>query len=216
MTSFHLKVLACTTMLIDHIGLLFFPDQVLFRIIGRLAFPLFAFLIAEGFLHTNSVRVYFWRLMIFGLLSQVPFGYYLHLAGHNPYVLNVFFTLILGLVALMLITSKQTTLIKSLGLVGVSILSLVFNPSYSLYGVLTVVASFVYQRHPIFGISLLVILPVLESLGQGYLPQNFAILSIFPILLYIGQKGTHISKWWFYAFYPVHFIVLTVAYLLLR
>ena len=74
MTVFHLKIIAILTMTIDHVGFFFFPDIEVLRIIGRLSFPLFAWLIANGAYHTKNMHAYLVRLFIFALISQVPFS----------------------------------------------------------------------------------------------------------------------------------------------
>ncbi|MFN2363319.1 MAG: TraX family protein, partial [Halarsenatibacteraceae bacterium] len=73
MSSFQIKMVAITTMLIDHIGSIIFPEYIILRVIGRLAFPLFAFLITEGYRHTSNINRYLVRLSIFALISQYPF-----------------------------------------------------------------------------------------------------------------------------------------------
>ena len=73
MTSFQIKLLAIITMVIDHVGLFFFPHLQIFHIIGRLAFPLFAWLIAKGAKYTENINHYLFRLFVFALLSQVQY-----------------------------------------------------------------------------------------------------------------------------------------------
>ena len=98
MSSFKLKMIAITTMLIDHIGVILFPNILWLRLIGRLAFPLFAFFITEGFRKTSNLKKYLQRLFILALISQLPYWTALGMdAG-----LNIFFTLTLGLLALYL------------------------------------------------------------------------------------------------------------------
>lgn len=82
LSLFHLKCIAITVMTIDHIGALFFPGQIWLRTIGRIAFPIYAFLIANGFLHTHSRSRYLVRLLGFALLSQIPYTA-LELRIHN-------------------------------------------------------------------------------------------------------------------------------------
>lgn len=101
MTSFALKILACITMFIDHLGYIIFHKFSYFNYIGRLAFPIFAFQISEGFVHTKNIKKYFLRLGIFAVLSQIPFSLF-HSTFSNEFSLNVFFTLFLGLLSIFL------------------------------------------------------------------------------------------------------------------
>ncbi len=71
-----LKIIAMVTMLIDHIGYMFYPELKYLRIIGRIAYPIFAYMIAMGWTHTSSKKDYFIRLSIFGLISQIPYSYF--------------------------------------------------------------------------------------------------------------------------------------------
>ena len=101
MTSFTLKLIAMITMFIDHFGYAIMGQFSFFNLFGRLAFPIFAFQISEGFIHTKSVKKYLLRLIIFALISQIPFSLFTYYIVHsNPFTLNVFFTLAFGLVSI--------------------------------------------------------------------------------------------------------------------
>ncbi|HHT20966.1 MAG TPA: hypothetical protein GXZ74_05980 [Tissierellia bacterium] len=100
-----LKIVAMVTMLIDHIGLLFFPEEPTFRLIGRVAFPLYAYFIAQGFRYTRSRPRYFLRLLLFGLIAQVPFGWLNEGAIYDPWQVNQIPMLLYG--ALVLVVLEQ-------------------------------------------------------------------------------------------------------------
>lgn len=95
LTSSGLKIIAIVTMLIDHIGLVLFPELFILRLIGRLAFPpIFAFLLVEGFFHTKDVKKYMVRLGMYALISEVPFdlarkgGVVFDISGQNIFFLH--------------------------------------------------------------------------------------------------------------------------------
>jgi len=92
-----LKLIAMITMLTDHIGHMFFPQHAIFRSVGRLAFPIFAYLLAVGYEKTSSLKNYARRLFIFGLISQVPYSFFSPGLQFKPFNLNIMFTLLLGL-----------------------------------------------------------------------------------------------------------------------
>ena len=96
MTSFWLKIIAAVTMLIDHTGAVFFPQLAVFHIVGRLSFPIYAFLAAEGASKTHRKSRYLLRLGIFALLSEAPFRLAFSLGWENPLPRNVLFTLLCG------------------------------------------------------------------------------------------------------------------------
>jgi hypothetical protein len=89
-----LKLLAFLTMLIDHIGYMFFPNEMIFRIIGRLAFPIFAYQIAVGYSRTSNLKKYVLRLSLFALITQIPYSFFNPDLKFNPIHLNVLFTFI--------------------------------------------------------------------------------------------------------------------------
>lgn len=101
MTSFCLKIIAIISMFCDHLGYALFGHFSILNLIGRIAFPIFAFQISEGYIHTKSVVKYLVRLGIFAIISQIPFSLFIHkFTNSNPLSLNVFFTLFLGLLSI--------------------------------------------------------------------------------------------------------------------
>ena len=96
LNGFHLKLIAVCTMFIDHMGDTLFPGVMWLRCIGRVAFPIFCFLIAEGCVHTHDRKKYALRLLVFAVLSEIPFNLMTGWAVWNPYDQNVLWTLLLG------------------------------------------------------------------------------------------------------------------------
>ncbi len=158
MSYLALKLLACITMLIDHMGLvcvvnlhwldaLFGVEDLvhipLFRLIGRVAFPIFAFMIANGFRHTKNIRHYFIRLLIFAFISEIPFNLMLHNQVLYIGSMNVFFTLIIGLLCIQLHTQYQRLFSYGLILSGITlalgcVTAVLLGSDYTYIGVLTV------------------------------------------------------------------------------
>ena len=100
MTSFELKIVALISMLCDHTGLVFLGSPTYFNVIGRIAFPIFAFQISEGYTHTKNLKKYILRLIIFALTSQLPFVLFRNSVELTSFSLNIFFTLLLGLLSI--------------------------------------------------------------------------------------------------------------------
>ena len=217
MTSFQLKCLAAVLMLLDHIGALFFPEQLWLRGVGRLSFPLFAFLAAEGCRYTRNLYRYLCRIAVFATLSEVPFD----LAFHNTLLFwgaqNVLWTLLLGAMAsgfwLRLGNEKPGVCLCFAALL--SVFASFFKTDYGWYGVL-LVFWFCYcgQR---FGQNLrerlflsftgMIALTVLFVLENGVLLQLLAVLALLPIAFYNGKKGRKDFRL-FYGFYPGHLLIL--------
>ena len=114
LNSFWLKMIAITTMLIDHVGAVLLPQYPILRIIGRIAFPIFCFLLVEGFMHTHDVIRYMTRIGLFALISEIPFDLLFYgriLDGTHQ---NVFFTLFIGLVMLYYLTKRYPAVLNFL------------------------------------------------------------------------------------------------------
>ncbi|WP_051932041.1 TraX family protein [Clostridium sp. KNHs214] len=222
MNGAQLKLIAIIVMLIDHTGALLFPKVYILRVIGRLAFPIFAYFISEGYIKTSDVEKYKKRLFVFALISQIPF----YLAFKNIVYLNIFFTLFLGLYAIKVYDENGS--IGTIWLMG--ILAQVINTDYGLYGVFTIY--FFYKYHEDFKtmakkqvflniifVSVIFLITVLSPFNRGKDAawilkafvgtgmQAISLLSLFLIKSYNGQRGRSM-KYLFYAFYPVHLMIL--------
>lgn len=222
MNSFHLKLIACICMLIDHIGYIFFPQYLFLRAIGRLSFPIFAYLITEGYIHTSSIKKYSMRLFIFALISQLPYG-----LAFNTNDLNIFVTLFIGLIALYTTDyefSENQMLNNTLKIVimfALSIFSNTFRFDYGIYGILTILAFKLFKNNftkliiAQIIVNIIYIAPIYKhifinnSLNLGVFLQALSLLSLIFIKKYNGEKGRNF-KYAFYAFYPIHLLLLYI------
>lgn len=228
-----LKTIACITMLVDHIGAscieagiltpgldvgalsqntlsaypLYRLDMVL-RFTGRLAFPLFCFLLVEGFIHTHDVKRYVQRLLLFGLLSEVPFDLAFFRTPFAPQHQNVYWTLALGVLAMAGLKrfEKENGLPGWQGLVwagGCAVLALASNTDYHAIGVLIICTLYLTRadrkRQCLAGAVL-------------FLFELTAPLAFVLVWFYNGQRGacSPLLKKAFYWFYPVHLLVLAM------
>lgn len=200
-------------MLVDHIGLLFFPEDPLFRIIGRIAFPIFAFLIAEGYGKTSNLREYVFRLLGFAVISQLAYVPFTYASGNNLADLNIFFTLSAGLIAIIL-WNRFSLPLSLPALVLICALAEVASFDYGAYGVVTVFASRMVLTSRAFGIAVLLLLPeaiTLLRLAWGILSlQFFAVVSVPFVALYNGKRGFSLPRALLYWFYPVHLLILSL------
>lgn len=205
MDSFYLKILACVLMLIDHSAIVYFHDNVFLRIIGRLSFPLFAYLLAINFNRTSDKRNYFIRLLAFAFISQIPFQLLF-----NLHTLNIFFTLCFGFSACYFWSNINRSF-KSLKnwfniLCFLLVLFFSFTPiDYSIYGVLVILFFYIFKTNlKKQFLSLL----FLNILFYNIMPlQFFSILAFIPLYFYNNNKGISL-KYAFYSFYPVHLFLL--------
>jgi hypothetical protein len=215
MNAFAIKLFAIILMVIDHIGLFFFPQVFLFRVIGRLSFPLFAWLIANGAHHTHNIRSYIMRVFAFALLSQIPFLLANRLINPSFSMLNVLFTLGLGLTAIFVM---QQTKNKSVWVFGTAVaagLGHAINVDYGFFGVLSVVAFYLFfQNLPLMLLSQSIIFLSPFFFMMGYKTNFLEPLALFSLLIivwYNKREGPKV-KYLFYIFYPLQYVII---YLLL-
>ena len=230
LTSNMLRVFAVIFMLSDHIWATYMSFGDWMTYVGRMAFPIFAFQIAEGFAHTSSFKKYALRLLGFAVISEIPFNLFYSSRLFNPYHQNVLFTLLLGLLAVSVIdnikknkTAKNISL-SVLWLLLITITSVIGFVEYGFLGVLTVVMFYIFKNFPFAWVLQLVAIVlinivffegqvlIVEILGKTFeLPyQGFAVFALIPIWLYGGKKGksSKVMQYGFYAFYPIHMLIL--------
>jgi len=208
--TFTLKMIAIAAMLVDHVGAVLLPQYMILRVIGRIAYPIFAYTLVEGFLHTHDVRKYMMRMGILALLSEVPFdlaffGVPLEF-GHQ----NVFFTLFLGLLMLHLMLKAPTKLSGFLCVLAILLLSDFLRTDYSSMGLLIILWFYRFRDHKMIKILGIIVINVFL---MGYI-QMYAVFAFIPITLHNGRQG---PKWkgFFYGFYPVHLLVLYLVNMIL-
>lgn len=233
--SFMLKVLAMALMLCDHMWATVVPGSMWMTSVGRLAFPIFAFQVAEGFAHTHRFKSYLGRMFLFALVSEIPFNLMYSGTVLYPFHQNVLFTFCLALLMLRLaqMGEERGGIYQYLCLALACGLGYVLGQltmvDYGGLGVLTVLL-FWFSRQMTFGwllqvAGLWIINGVLMGGRQFQLPlggleldfpqQGLAVLALIPIWMYNGKHGTDSKAAQFacYAFYPVHILVLAVLWL---
>lgn len=228
LTGYNLKMIAIITMVIDHVGHTFGIDG--FRIIGRIAFPLFAFMIAEGVRKTSNFEAYATRLFAFAVISEPFFDIWANIAYIDSFksallsinfeYQNVFFTLVIG--ALM---CKFYTILVSrnkyygvLASIVAIFLGAIFKADYGAVGVLTILL-FYTSDTKIGDVFVVVFFAAMMLFVYGY-PIQLTLACLIPaifIYMYNGERGkklNKVEKYAFYAFYPVHLFILTILYLI--
>ena len=218
MSIFLIKIIAVFFMLVDHIKYAFPICNNEFTLyFGRIAFPLFAFGVVQGYNHTKNLKKYIERLLIAGLISQIPFYLFCSLPTLNVVGLNINFTLAFGILAILAYDKAQNK-IKGLILVFlIGILASIIKLDYGIFGIFLIFSLYIFKESKLktFIASFLVIFgkyTYKAFINEGfseYIIKNwiFTILPLFIILLYNGKKG-HSFKWFFYVFYPVHLLIL--------
>lgn len=209
-------------MVLDHVGKVFFPDIAIFIIIGRFAFPIFAYFIAEGFYFTRNRKKYFLKILIFAIISQIP---YLFLFDG----LNILFTFFVSIILLFIVDMLfKTRGFQKFILIVITVLILILSYllgllgiiDYGLYGVLLPIIFYLFRDGDFVKFSLFIIMVILGVVGEillvgsalfiNFIPL-FSILSVPVLLLYNENfKNSKVFKYLFYILYPLHlaFILL--------
>lgn len=231
-----LRVLALVLMLGDHLWATLVPGNDWLTFLGRMAFPIFAFQVSEGYFHTKDLKKYIQRLFLFALVSEIPFDLMMASTPFFPFHQNVLFTLLLGLLAADslwkartdpgLLQSLQAALVLLLCCMGAGIGA----TDYGIPGVLTVVLFTVFRGFRWAWVAQAVGMWLLHGVLMGgqqiilvlhffiieFPVQGLAVMALLPIWLYNGEKGSKSGKllqWGSYLFYPGHMLLL---YLLFR
>ena len=232
MNAFVLKIIACFTMFIDHVGYIVFDGHSSwFNYVGRLAFPIFAFQISEGYIYTHDVKKYLLRLILFAFISQIPFLLF-HSIINNELGLNVIFTLFLGLIAI-IIYDKYNKFVGVFSAIIFGIIAHFLNSDYSFYGVGITFLFYVFNKNKcLLAISFIIatlmqysyLILVYYNYGFEFLKNVFiiylpyficTIFSIIIILCYNKKKGPS-TKYFFYLFYPLHMILIYILSFVLQ
>lgn len=214
MSSFVLKLIAIITMTIDHSGAILFEDVNILRIIGRLSFPIFAFLIANGYSYTKDIKKYMMRLFILSIISQYPFMIAFDL--FDTVSLNIFFTLFLGLLAISSYEREKNKVVALFYVFLISYLATIMRSDYGYYGVLLIFCFHIFKDE--FWKLALSIIVLNLGFSTSYVIlyqyfdlsmyiQSFSCFSLIFIYFYNNKKGKTL-KYLFYSYYPLHLLVL--------
>lgn len=247
-----LKIIAIIIMFIDHLAAVviielpaYFYQQnsmekyqamiklyYLMRIIGRIAFPIFIFLMLEGIKYTKNKYKYLLRMFIFAVISEIPFTLAIKGSIKGISATNVFFTLTIGLAVCILLDKllqqkNRLWLFAALPIIAIGgFLAEFLNTDYSYFGVLAIIAGCLVEkfvRHLGIGIwkisneklcQICAIVAICVVLSIQSKQETYCAFSLIPICLYNGKRGIKM-KYFFYAFYPVHLLLLVaVKYLI--
>lgn len=210
LTSNMLKVIAMITMLIDHVGVHLFPTEISFRIVGRLAMPIFAYLIAEGCRYTKNKPRHFLEVFLLGVFCQIFMLAY----GEAKFNILLTFSVSILLIYITDIAMKDKRLL-ALPIVLVPLLyptvtmilpkvGVTFD--YDYFGIILPLFAFVPNKKILKTISFAVGLALL-CLFSGHI-QLYSLFALIPIFFYNGERGKFKFKYAFYIFYPLHILII--------
>lgn len=230
-----LHILAMTFMLMDHLWATLLPAQEWLTCVGRIAFPIFAFMAVEGYFHTHNLKKYLLRMLIFAVISEVPFDLMYGGTWFYPVHQNVIWTLMMGLAGIHLmetVRKKKSTfvyiLVSAIVVILGGLLGTLSMVDYYGIGVLTVFIFYFFRGRKwwcLLGQMLALYWVNVELLGGLMYPirlfgmefelcqQGLALLALLPIWLYRGRQGYHSKPFqlFCYAFYPSHMLVIVLV-----
>ena len=219
MSTFVIKIIAIFFMFVDHIKYAFPNCMNEFTLyFGRIAFPLFAFCCVQSYTHTRDLYKYVKRLLIAGIISEIPFLLFNSLPTLNSIGLNIEYTLALGILAIEAYESINNKAKGLLSVVGIGIIADLAKVDYGIFGVLLIFSFYIFKdsKFKTLLASSLVIsgkyLYRILILGVGFTEypiKNWicTLIPAFIVLLYNGKKGASF-KFLFYIFYPLHLLIL--------
>lgn len=214
-----LKYIAFLSMLIDHVnngvvtplldgkGVLLHISNI-FSILGRIAFPIFIFFIVEGFFKTRNRKKYLFNLVLFGIISEVPFDLFTSKVLYNPNWNNMMFTLVLCLVTIWIIDEVKDRINNKFLWYGVSLvivmafglLAMQLSLDYDYHAIILAYVFYIFYDRPVLGATI------------GYvsiIKELYSFLGFAMTITYNGKRGKQ-NKWINYFFYPVHILILGI------
>lgn len=211
MTGLALKIIALSTMIIDHYGAIFQSNIMIYRIIGRLAFPIYCFLLVEGYTHTSDIKKYASRLLIFAFISEIPFdlAFFDQVGTWHQ---NIFFTLFIGLAAIYFIDKKygKYNYRKSILItLAAAVLATLLRTDYQYIGIIYIVAFYYTRNYPkekrLVAAAVIMFVANIEA---GWM-QQFSLLALIAIYFYNSKPGlkNKILQMSFYIAYPLHLLI---------
>lgn len=208
LNSYHLKILALVIMIIDHTGAIFYPDLIFLRIIGRVAFVLYAFMLVEGVYHTNNIHKYIKKIFIWALLSEVPFDIAFYgmpfYFGHQ----NIYFTLLISILGIYYLQRIKSFFYSIIVVLVVLSVSRFLNFDYSWYGTTMIMAFYSLRKLCAFKFMFIETISTIATFNILGV-QIFAFLGFIPILIYNGQQGKKIGSI-YYSYYAIHLLIFAL------
>lgn len=234
-----LKILAAALMLVDHIGVLFFPQVLAWRIVGRLSFPLFAFALSEGCRYTRDKVKHFLLVFVLAVVCQTVYYFF----DNGSLYMCILVTFSLSILTIYAMQFFKKTLFDGSALykqilsgalfiatvIGVYLLCETVTIDYGFWGCMLPVFASIFDFHRIPApeelkkLDSLLLRVLCLGVGLGMLAISYAPVTLpvyaFPailiLLLYNGKKGKTKLKYFFYLFYPLHLVLLEGVYLLI-
>ena len=238
LTSFVLHIMAMLFMLMDHLWGVGLVNSNILTCIGRLAFPIFAFMIVEGYFYTSNIKKYISRIFTFALISEIPFNLMITRSPYYIFHQNVLWTFLLAILLIHLNekVKSKSKIIRAIILILTLILALILGTisfcDYGYPGILMLLTFYLFRKKTWYNLIFQIIclgyinfhliggleyvFTILER-EIHFTQQGLALLSLIPIWLYNGKQGYYNKyiKYFYYFFYPIHMLILAIIKIIL-
>ena len=206
----------------DHIGYAFLGRFSFYNLVGRIAFPLFAFQSVQGYLHTKSFAKHIKKLLIFACISQIPFMLFLSTFSTDIFRLNVLFTFLLGMFSIYVYDKAKNKKVGILYTLLLAVIAEFVNCDYGMYGVLLIFAFYLFRNNKkimyiaaalLTFIKYLINIIIVPSYTSRFLISFvFTCIPLIFIHFYNKKEGPK-AKYLFYVFYPAHLFILWAVHM---
>lgn len=208
-----LKLIGLLSMIIDHIGLAFFYKSNIFRIIGRISFPIYAFLIASGCKKTKNIYKYFFRLISLAIISEIPYDLMVY-GKLSILSQNSVFTLSLGCLCIIIFKDIKDLSNKIIMIVAVLSLGNLMSIDYGSYGIFMILILYIFNDNKNYLVLSFLLINLLISIQATNKIEYFSYFSIIPIIMYDENKKIYNKtiKNMLYILYPFHMLIIALIY----
>lgn len=218
-----LKLIAILCMAIDHVGKVFFPENIAMAVIGRIAFPLFAYCLVVGCLYTRNFKKYILRLTVFAVISQPIYNMAFHPTWaqflQELFSVNIFFTLVAGVLAVRALMNIKRNWWMLLITIAMEIF---IGLDYGFYGIVLMMIFYLCRNKSWLSVLLAAAWMIWFSargsfvhIGPLGLDKQFFALLALPLIYLHTNVNPRINKFFFYAFYPAHLLLIFVLRIIL-
>ena len=216
MSSFIIKIIAIISMFLDHTGIIFDIDYL--RIVGRLSFPLFAFQAVNGYLNTKNYKRHMNKLLIFSIISQVPYILFI-ITTKREFSLNIMFTIYFALASIFLYEKVKNKKLSLLIVFLISYLGSVIDIDGGMWAILFIFSFYYFKDNKVLRNISFIFFSIIKYIFLFIWYKSFyylfliigTICSLIPISLYNKKEGIKLN-YFFYLFYPLHFIILIILH----
>ena len=211
LTGNKLKIIALVSMTFDHIGMMFFPFCSVFKIIGRLSFPIFAYMLAEGWKYTSNKKRYMSVIWLMGIVYQLFYYFFFYMGIFITYGLSL---LLIWAIEYVVSNGKKSWLISPIIVIVVILIGCIeyifpysgFAIDYGLVGIMIPVLIYFNKTKKDKIIFLFLGLLFLSLIYKGV--QFVSLLSVVLLFFYDGKRGIKCLKYFFYVYYPMHLVII--------